>query len=257
MTTRPIYVFIDESGNLDFSGSGTDHFVLSAFITHDPLECGRALQQLTYEFLGRGLEDQIPFHATSNSVGSRRRVLETLCNQEHHCRVHSIVADKHLAHPSKHPPEVFYGLVGRAMANYLLRVLPVGYAPVVLMFDSALTGKLQGAFLKALKPDLNRLGRPYRVMFRSVKHDVNGQIADFYAWAIFRKLEAHDMAWAISSRGDTTSSTSSHVVGFATGERRPPRLACRQNPGVLLSGVEPLASSYAATLTIIGRLRHT
>lgn len=195
MATRPIYVFIDESGNLDFTVTGTDHFVLSAFITPDPIECGRALQELTYEFLGRGLEEQVPFHAVNNSVGTRKRVLDALCGSDHHCRVHSIVADKHLAHPSKHAPEVFYGLVGRAMASYLLQMLPVGFSPVVLMFDSALTGRLKGAFLKAIKPDLNRLGRPYRVVFRPVKHDVNGQIADFYAWATYRKLEAGDANW--------------------------------------------------------------
>lgn len=181
----PVYVFIDESGNLDFTGSGTNHFVLSAFITSDPLGCGRALQELTYEFLSRGLEDQVPFHAVNNSVGTRRRVLGALCDGDHHCRVHSIVADKHKAHPSKHAPEVFYGLVGKAMASYLLMALPGGYEPVVLMFDAALTGKLQGAFLKALKPEL----------------------------------------------------------------KRPPRLAFRQNPGVLISGVGPLHQRYPASPT--------
>ncbi|WP_448255937.1 DUF3800 domain-containing protein [Microbacterium aurum] len=39
----PIHVFIDESGNLDFGGKGTDHFVLSAFLTTDPAACGRGL----------------------------------------------------------------------------------------------------------------------------------------------------------------------------------------------------------------------
>lgn len=195
MPARPVYVFIDESGNLDFTGNGTDHFVLSAFITHDLLECGRALQELTYEFLSRGLESQIPFHAVNNTVGTRRRVLGALCAHNHHCRVHSVVADKHCAHPSKHAPEVFYGLIGKAMASYLLQALPEGYEPVVLMFDAALTGRLQGAFLKVLKPQLNRLGRPYRVVFRPVRHDVNGQVADFYAWATYRMLEAGDRTW--------------------------------------------------------------
>jgi hypothetical protein len=192
---RPIYVFIDESGNLDFSGRGTDHFVLSAFVTRDPISCGRALQELTYEFLGRGLEDQLPFHAVNNSVGTRGRVLDALCGADHHCHVHSIIADKHRAHPSKHAPEVFYALIGKAMASYLLRALPIGYEPVVLMFDSALTGKLKGAFLKVIKPQLNHLGRPYRIAFRPVQHDVNGQIADYYAWATFRALEIGDRTW--------------------------------------------------------------
>jgi hypothetical protein len=195
MPPRPVYVFTDESGNLDFSGRGTDHFVLSAFITHDPIECGRSLHGLTYEFLGRGLEDQIPFHAVNNSAGTRLRVIGALCGADHHCRVHSVIADKHLADPSKHAPDIFYGLVGKSMGRYLLQALPSGYEPIVLMFDSALTGKLKGAFLKVLKPALNSLERPYRIVFRPVKHDVNGQIADYYAWATFRMLETGDRTW--------------------------------------------------------------
>jgi hypothetical protein len=118
------------------------------------------LQELTYEFLGRGLESQIPFHAANNTAGTRKRVVSALCGRDHHCFVHSVVADKHLAHPSKHAPEAFYALVGKAMVSYLLQALPIGFEPVVLMFDSALTGKLKGAFLKAPKPQLNSLGRP-------------------------------------------------------------------------------------------------
>ena len=79
----PLYVFIDESGNLDFSGRGTDHYVMLAYMTSDPIGCGRNISSLTYEFLARGLDDQVPFHATTNSVGTRKRVVGSLCSHGH------------------------------------------------------------------------------------------------------------------------------------------------------------------------------
>lgn len=192
---NPIYVFIDESGNLDFSDKGTDYFVLSAFITNDPMNCGHALNALTYEFLARGFGDQIPFHATENSEGTRKRVMGAMCPSTHDCWAHSIYADKHLAHPSKHSPEVFYALLGKALGKYLLNGMGSVNEPIVLMFDSALTSKQQAAFLKAVKPSLNALHVRYQILFRPVKHDVNGQIADYFAWSLFRKLERNDPTW--------------------------------------------------------------
>lgn len=191
----PTFVFIDESGNFDFTGKGSDHFVVSAFITTDPLECGKLLHSLTYDFLARDLSDQIPFHASENSRGTRRRVVATLCPSEHICSVQTIYADKHLAHPDHHQPEVFYSHIGGAMGKLLVERLSATIAPIVMLIDSLLTSKQQRAFLKAVKPILNQFGVPYVITFRPVKHDVNGQIADYYAWSTFRSLEYEDDSW--------------------------------------------------------------
>lgn len=192
---NPIFVFVDESGNLDFSGNGTDHFVLSAFITPEPWSCIQRSTKLVYELISRGLHDQIPFHATQNSVGTRKRFIDSLCEDTHACKVHSIYADKHLTHPRLHRPEVFYSLLGVALGKYLLKTLGHNHDLIALMFDSALTGKKKTAFLKSVKPELNKLNARYEISFRPVKYDVNGQIADYYAWSLFRKLESNDSTW--------------------------------------------------------------
>ncbi len=160
------------------------------------MACAQKLSELKYEFLGRGLSDQIPFHATENSVGTRKRVIQSLCStSDHGCTVHSIYCDKHLAHPSLHTPERFYSLIGGALAKYLLKAVNPMADPIILMFDSALSAKQRNAFIKAVKPTLNLIGRAHHIMFKPVKEDVNGQIADYYAWSLFRSLEAKDDSW--------------------------------------------------------------
>lgn len=183
------------------------------------MECGERLSELKYEFLSRGLHDQIPFHATENSVGTRKRVIESLC-ENHHCWVHTIFADKHLAHPSKHSPEVFYALMGGALGKFLLRSAGPNEDPIVLMFDAALSSKQRSAFLKAVKPLLNRIGRKYYIMFKPVKEDVNGQIADYFAWATFRKLEKGDDSWLSQLMSRMPSGNTSEFNLFKNGHTR-------------------------------------
>lgn len=194
--TQPLYVFIDESGNLDFKGKGTTHFVLSAYLTSDPLACSQGISALKYEFLRRGLESQLPFHATYNSQGTRKRVVDAMCDgRGHRCWVHSLVYDKQLVGDVQPAPEEFYAVIGGALATYLLEEAAGSYAPVVLVFDATLSRKQRGSFLKKVKPVLNRLGVEYHIIFAPVKEEPCGQLADYHAWALFRAVESGDGSW--------------------------------------------------------------
>ncbi len=191
---KPVFVFIDESGNLDFSDRGTRYFVLSAVVTDDPIHCGRELSTLTYEFLARGLIDQIPFHATENSRGTRKRVIETMC-REHSCWAYSVTVEKAIVPHLLQTPGEFFAALGGTLGQILVSALNTSHQPVVLLFDSTLTARQRSGFLKAVKPVLNSVGVQYRIAFRSVKDDPNGQIADYHAWSVFRAKEHADSTW--------------------------------------------------------------
>lgn len=63
------------------------------------------------------------------------------------------------------------------------------------MFDSALPAKKRNVFLKVIKPRLRGIGVEYQVSFATIKEEPCGQIADYYAWSMFRKLEAGDASY--------------------------------------------------------------
>lgn len=79
-STEPstLFVFMDESGDLQFSKKGKQHFVFSAVYTDQPHELAAVMQELKYEQMKKGSED-LEFHATNNSIGTRKRVIESLC----------------------------------------------------------------------------------------------------------------------------------------------------------------------------------
>jgi hypothetical protein len=189
--SRSLYVFVDESGNFDFTAKGTDHFVISAVYTSDPCRSAAALQELKYSLLA-SRSDQLEFHATENSWGTRARVTDVIRGLSTCIRVHTIYADKHYAHHTLHSPVAILSLFGKALARWIAAAVSGDHDQVVVVFDSVLTGKQRDAFSKAVKPALKALDKPFHIAFHPVKSDLNGQIADYFAWSVFRSLEASD-----------------------------------------------------------------
>lgn len=186
--TSPLYVFIDESGNFDFSAKGTDHFLMAAVIARDPIASACALQELKYELMAEGVDEPF-FHASEDAQVVRDRVFAAI-NTIQSISSHVIHVDKHHAAPSLQNTVRMYSLFGGAIAKYLLKTLPEeSYSQVIIVFDKALPKRDENAFLGVVKPALNALKRPYRIYFQSVKHDFNGQIADYIAWAKYISLE--------------------------------------------------------------------
>lgn len=189
-----LYVFVDESGNLDFSLKGTKYFVLSAITATVPLDSSNQLQQLKYNFLAEnnGGADFQHFHASEDKQMVRNEVFNII-KKMLSIKINYIIAEKRRAHPNFHN-ETFYGLLGSALTKYLLlRNQKAVYEKIVIIFDQILTNKQQGNFLKEIKPQLKRIGKPYAIYFHRTMSDFNGQIADYCAWAKFVSLEKEEM----------------------------------------------------------------
>jgi hypothetical protein len=189
MTPRStLYVFVDESGNFDFSDRGTAHFVLGAVATTDPATSASHLQRLKYRLLDTG-HDISSFHATEDKQVIRNEVFAAMAVVEN-MRIHVIHGDKHRAAPVKQSDEALYTLFGRALIRYFLRVYEdVGIDRIVVVFDRTLTGKKRGAFEQAIKPELKASQLRFAVYFQPMDTDFNGQMADYASWAKFVSLE--------------------------------------------------------------------
>ncbi|WP_257182706.1 DUF3800 domain-containing protein [Corynebacterium cystitidis] len=196
-----LFVFMDESGNMQFGNGGTQHFVLSAVYTSEPEKSAALMQELKYDLMAKGSED-LDFHATNNSKGTRKRVVDRLAGCDHFS-VHSLWIDKGFTAPSLQNEISLFTLFGKAMGRWVNATQAKGYDKIVLVFDSVLTGKKQDAFIKDLKPALKKLGKEFKVLFHPVKQDLNGQIADYYSWSLFRRLEVDDSEHYKQLKGTT------------------------------------------------------
>ncbi len=202
MNDKTLFVFMDESGDMQFKPTGTRHFLVTAVCTTDPSASASAMQELKYDLMAARSED-LEFHATNNSEGTRKRVIETIRTIPG-LKVHTMWIDKRYTHPKRQSNSDLFGLFARSMGRWIDAVYrDADYDNVVLVFDSVLTGKERNAFSKQLKPELQELRFRYKILFHPVKQDLNGQIADYFSWSWFRKLERDDDRYVNQLSGAT------------------------------------------------------
>lgn len=186
-----LYVFLDESGNLDFSRGGTQHYVLAAVTSVNPLVSSQDLQRLKYEQLENGIDTEY-FHASEDKQTTRNKVIAQLQTMANTVAVHYIYAKKPKAYPALQNSARFYGKLGTTLCRFIVEHRTNGYDKVVIVFDKALPNKERKSFLGEIKPELKKLGKPYEIYFHRTLSDFNGQIADYFAWSKYVSLERNE-----------------------------------------------------------------
>ncbi len=105
-TLAYLYVFIDESGNYDFSPSGTDYWILTSLITEDIRPGLIELYDLKHKLIDLGTNLEY-FHAAEDRQAVRNEVFEIIHNLDN-IRADSVVVDKRKTGPSIRPIDKFY-----------------------------------------------------------------------------------------------------------------------------------------------------
>lgn len=198
----PLYVFIDESGNFDFSPKGPRHYSITAVITHAPWEFVDQVSRLYFEILAEetilGLEENYleeklchRFHASEDKQVVRDAFF-SLIQQMGGFKAHSIVARKYRANPTIQEPKRFYPMITGKLLDYIFK--SYAYSKLVIFLDSTPVTKDQKAFKGAIKSEIKSKGpkRPFKIYYPNSSSCAFLQVSDYINWAIFRKWENRD-----------------------------------------------------------------
>ncbi|MBU2545141.1 DUF3800 domain-containing protein [Patescibacteria group bacterium] len=204
---KTLYLFIDESGNFDFSCKGTKYFVLSCLSTFQPIKEREKLLNLRYQLLDGGIDQEF-FHATEDRQAVRNEVFSILNSFSNDIEIHSVVAQKNKANPSLYYEEYykkgriikriigadFYQIICRTLLKYVFEKSDSqGAEKVVVVLGSIFTREKQSIVLKTLKNYLKgRFDKPFEIYFHQAKADLNCQLADYCGWAITIKWERNE-----------------------------------------------------------------
>jgi len=196
---KTLYIFVDESGNFDFSPNGTKYFILTLLSTTDPSRIGHCLMQLRYDLLpnyacGDRMEERGHFHASEDQQSVRDKVFAVLLEENKYLRVDAVIAQKNKANPIFHKQEVeLYRMMGEASLKYAFaRAGKEKYDHAVMVFSSLFDRKKRGVIKQAFKSLLKRFALPYALYFHDSKFDFCNQAVDYFGWAIYRKWESND-----------------------------------------------------------------
>lgn len=198
--TKTLFLFIDESGNFDFSPGGTKYFILTALSTTNPYSIGSSLLELRYQLLpnysgGGALEENGYFHAAEDTQAVRNFVFSTIMKNEKDMRIDAVITQKNKANPKFHAQQMeLYQKMGETLLKYAFnRALWKNYNHVVLVFSSLFDRKKRGILKQTFKALIKTLAaKPYSLYFHDSKFDFCNQAVDYFGWAIYRKWESSD-----------------------------------------------------------------
>ena len=188
-----VYLFFDESGNLDFGPKGTRYFCVGTLATRDPAALERALGALRYELLAEGVELEA-FHAAEDRQAVRDRVFAAL-TAGGEFEVDALVVDKagvpaELREEARFYPECAERLLAPVFARFA-----DPRERVVVVTDRLPLNRTRQAVEKAFKLFIRRrLGaRPFSVLHHASAAHAGLQAADYALWAVYRKWRDGDL----------------------------------------------------------------
>ena len=188
-----LYVFVDESGNYDFSPRGTKYWVLASFITTDVCLGLVDLHELKHRVIDSGIDIEM-FHASEDRQSVRDMVFSVISKLEG-ARADAVVVEKRKAAPSIRDLNRFYPLMVENLLKYALNqrdVIASNFEKVFVFLDRAATRKREKEVLKkGVKEYLARhLGDvPYVICMHSSASHYCLQVVDYVCWSVYVKWE--------------------------------------------------------------------
>ena len=180
---------------MDFSPSGTRHFVLSAVTKERPFNAYREITELKYDLVEMGVGVEY-FHAAEDKQATRDRVFKIILGHLNGVRTDSLIVDKRKTPPDMRLEERFYPeMLGRLVGKILKEIDLTPYTQLIVYTDSIPVQRKRQAVEKAVKLTLARQlpdGLRYRILHHASKSNVDLQIADYINWAVYRKWERGD-----------------------------------------------------------------
>jgi hypothetical protein len=202
-----LFMFLDESGNFDFSSRGSKFWSLTAFCTFHPRGGKGGFLDLLYSLADRG-SGQECFHASEDKQIVRDEVFELINGLQDDHEVHCVIAEKSKANPilyrkaktanggkrTEKDESPFYEIVCKALLKYVFGCQRfAGASTIVIILSSIFTRDKHEYIRAALSAGLKAQTKAkFHIYFHQTKTDLNCQIADYCGWAIARKWESGD-----------------------------------------------------------------
>jgi hypothetical protein len=197
-----LYVFIDESGDFNFSRKGSLHYLFTAVITDSPHKYEGEIKKLQMQILSREILPtlssayldkylSIKFHAAEDLQVVRDEFYKLIITMDNFV-ANSVVIRKYRTHPSLQEKNLFYSRFLGSLMAYVFRVYT--FTSLCIIVAGCAVESNKDAFKKAVIFELHR--RDPKIKF-NIYFPPSGsmgflQVVDYVNWAIFRKWENND-----------------------------------------------------------------
>ena len=204
--TNTTYIFVDESGDMNFTQTGSKHYMFNFLVKKRPFKLHEYISNYRYELLEKNLDPLIGrrlnieyFHAHNDNKHIKNALFELISTfDEESVKVYSYILEKVKVQPQKRKiKEDFYidNLI-YSIAK-LLEKLEINNNFIIITDNLPVTQnrKKQEKALKmgvAKYLEENNIHIRYDIFHHCSASSANLQIIDYIGWAIYRKYEKKD-----------------------------------------------------------------
>lgn len=195
-----LYIFLDESGDFEFSPKGSKFFVLTSLITEDVHPISSALNTLKYSIIetAPNFRELEYFHAYNDPPPIRNQLYELLSKLDGY-RVDSVSVAKHVIHPPMRPVWKFYPHMLKLLTRWVFQEIEIAkYERLIFIMDYLKLTRDREAFLKGVKENVKPLleaGQRVDAWLHGSRSHYPLQAVDYFGWAISRWYERGDSSY--------------------------------------------------------------
>lgn len=193
-TDRPdtLYMYLDESGNFDFSERGSRYFIMTCIAIKRPFGVSHTLMDYRYDCLESGTFID-KFHACEDVNKIRAGVYQRIAAHGDKWHAYSISIEKscvpdNMKTASSLYSEVFSWIVEEVYKNECLGDIEKAVVITDSLPKEARKRDVEGPLKSFMKAIFQSSGIDYSLMHHPSNCDPNLQLADYACWAFHRKL---------------------------------------------------------------------
>jgi len=200
------YIFVDESGDMDFSHKGSKYYLFNFLVKQRPFKLHEYISNYRYELLEKNLDPHMKsrinieyFHANNDNKHIKNEIFNIIStfNQED-VKVYSYILEKSKVYPDKRKSKEHFYIDNLIYSiGKLLSELNID-TNFVIITDNLPVANNKKKQEKALKIGVhnyikeNNRHLRYDIFHHCSASSVNLQIIDYIGWAINRKYEHND-----------------------------------------------------------------
>ena len=206
-SNSPIYIFVDEAGDMDFTPKGSRHYMFNFLVKSRPFQLHETIANYRYDLLEKNLSsghtgrrlDIEAFHAHNDNKHIKESLFEIISNfDENKVKVYSYILEKPKVDPDKRKQkDTFYISNLRFAIECLFDQISLNQN-IVIVTDRLPVAQNKSKQIKALKKGIKEyfsrhaLNGRYEIYHHCSASSANLQIIDYIGWAIYRKYEHGD-----------------------------------------------------------------
>jgi len=204
--TDTTYIFIDESGDMNFTQTGSKYYMFNFLVKKRPFKLHEYISNYRYELLEKSLDPHIGrrlnieyFHAHNDNKHIKNELFNIIATFDIEAvKVYSYILEKEKVQPEKRKQkENFYIDNLIYSIGKLLEKIEVN-SNFIIITDNLPVAQNKRKQEKALKVGVTKYMQEHNLNFRyDIFHhcsasSANLQIIDYVGWAVYRKYEHGD-----------------------------------------------------------------